>query len=1214
MAHKIEETVRTIRRRARCYQVLAGLGWFVLAALATVLLLAALDVALRPNDRGLRMMASLAVLASVAFAAWRWLAPTVRARLSDVDAALLIERSLPELRDRLTSALEFLRAPAAEVELGSALLRRSLIIEVDGQLEQFEPGRVLNPRPMLIALSCAAGVALFGVLAWIAAPEAARLSLTHLATPWAEHDWPRQNELEFIDLPERIARGEDLQLTVRDANGKLPRHVDLWILPAGEPESAAERRGMRPAEESMSYRLTNVKGSFLVRAAGGDHENMAWQPIEVIEPPTMSEMSLVLYPPEYAGLAARKSPLRIHALAGTRVAVAGEASKPLDRATIHVESAGETRSYPLVLDDSGEHFSLATTATEPWVIESSGAYWLELVDRQGIAAGSERRWEIEGLPDLPPTLTVASPPASAVATRDAVLPITLTAWDNLAIEFVELRIRRPEAAGEAAPSFEPIVLYRGPARQTPPSDILDEQAGSVLEGETIAIDYEWNLSEMPEMQVGDTLLLDFIAGDYLPQTSPTITQRLQIVPTEDLLQRLSQQQAYVVSRLDEVLDAQLEAQTQVAEIQRQQVEEEEAAASTGDMVRGAELSQRHVRQLLTDRPGGILLEIEQVQATLANSRVDNPDLKRALARLAEQLNELVRAHLLPAEQHLAGAGLAMNEGRVGGLLADTSQQQAAAVALLEALLDEHARFSRYRCLVREVFDLRQQQQDLQRATAEMYALRLAGEEPPAAAGQAQYESLMRRQEDLARRTESLLTRMRRASEQLAEAGLAAADVLGDAVAAAERLQITPDMRRAAEQIELTQLGQASESQLQVLAAFEELLDILANRTERDLNRSAEGLSRAADLLRSATARQEAIRELLEQAGEASGARQKELLDEAARQQDDLAGEMERLARELGRLPAAGAAESTAGAAQAMRQAADEAESDRAEDAAEQAELAEGRLKKAGEQLQQALAQTQQRLLNEKLARLEQTVEAFVERQEAITQETLVFAELQQQGRLNRAERVRLKDLAKTQAALATDLALLAEEIAATPIFSIALEQSGTFMNGAARELDRGNTGIDVTFDQEAAIAHLRRLLESLAAAQENPQAQAGGQGGGGEQGPQDDEERQAVPYLIEQLELLRGIQDEILQATRQLEEERKRDDLTEAQRERIRLRLLDLANMQQELSRLLEPLVPPDPEHGPGLEDDLPEDQSLTWNRTGANHPPFAAEHTALLG
>ena len=400
MAHKIEQTVQAIRRRARCYQVLAGLGWFVLAALATVLILAALDVALRPNDRGLRMLASLAVLGSIALAAWRWLAPSVRARLSDVDVALMIERNMPELRDRLTSALEFLRAPAAEAELGSATLRRSLILEVDSQLERLEPQRALNPRPMLLALASAGLVLLFALAAWLAAPEAARLAVTHLAAPWAEHDWPRQHELLLVDLPDRVARGDDLQITVRDAGGNMPRHVELWILPEGEPQRNAERRGMRPAGEAMSYQLTNVSGSFLIRATGGDHDNMPWRRVEVIEPPRLEEMSVVLYPPAYAAMSPRRSPLRIHALAGTRVALEGQASKPLRQATIHVEAGGEIRSYPLWLDESGKRFSLAVEAANPWVIESSGAYWLELVDQQEIASGEKRRWEIEALPDF----------------------------------------------------------------------------------------------------------------------------------------------------------------------------------------------------------------------------------------------------------------------------------------------------------------------------------------------------------------------------------------------------------------------------------------------------------------------------------------------------------------------------------------------------------------------------------------------------------------------------------------------------------------------------------------------------------------------------------------------------------------------------------------------------------------------------------------------
>src|ERR1051325_1442198 len=109
MSHPLQSRLGQIRRRVRTLVVLHAVAWMALGVVSVLMLLGLIDFLIRFEDHGLRMMCSLMVLNVFLWGAIRYLWPAVRARFNDVDLALRVERRFPQLAERLSSTVQFLK-------------------------------------------------------------------------------------------------------------------------------------------------------------------------------------------------------------------------------------------------------------------------------------------------------------------------------------------------------------------------------------------------------------------------------------------------------------------------------------------------------------------------------------------------------------------------------------------------------------------------------------------------------------------------------------------------------------------------------------------------------------------------------------------------------------------------------------------------------------------------------------------------------------------------------------------------------------------------------------------------------------------------------------------------------------------------------------------------------------------------------------------------
>ena len=164
MSHPLEQRLTQLRRRVERLLAVYGVCALLAGVLGGAMVLGWLDYLVRFQDRGLRIMASLALSGAVGWTAYRFFYLPRRKRLGDVDLALTVERRFPNLEDRLASAVEFLRQDEDDPTAGSPALRRAVIAQTVAETENLDFDAVLDARPATRAAWMAAAACLLAAI------------------------------------------------------------------------------------------------------------------------------------------------------------------------------------------------------------------------------------------------------------------------------------------------------------------------------------------------------------------------------------------------------------------------------------------------------------------------------------------------------------------------------------------------------------------------------------------------------------------------------------------------------------------------------------------------------------------------------------------------------------------------------------------------------------------------------------------------------------------------------------------------------------------------------------------------------------------------------------------------------------------------------------------------------------------------------------------
>ena len=1121
MPASLQQRVETVQRGAMRLVWRYALARLAAAVIALVMAAAVLDYSLRLHDPALRWLLSGAVLAICGWLFARQVRPMFRFRPSLVSAARRIERLYPALDERLTSAMAFLAQAKDDPTAGSADLRRAVVAEAEALAAGLDFDAALDRRaPRQMTLVAAAVLAVACLLAAFN-PAAAGLAFQRLAQPWRELPWPRRHELAFVQAPQRLASGSNLELVLIDRRGKLPETAELLV----RQGSRVEVKEMKLLGERMVARLDNLTRDLAYRARGGDDDTMPWTELTVIDPPKVTELIVEIEPPAYTGLPVQREGRIARALVGSKLRIRGQLDKPIRAATVRPETAASNVPAAAV-GAGGRNFS--APASGEWLIERSGAFWFELTDEHGVTFGRDTRIELSAVADAPPSIAWESPADHSFVTPQAIVPVRGVVKDDLAIRGIQLRYLRPGQSDE-----EQIVeLYVERAGGQPEKTAT---TGRGFEGQTRTIDHPWDLAQLAGLAPGDVLAVRITAEDHKPQLATSVVRRLTIITDEELTSRITQRQGAILSQLAEALRLARQCREQVAALETRLLESKQLALADLNHLQSAQHNQRQVERLLGASPEGAEGQIVALLAELAANRVENHASGQRLSELLAQVRALNQQPLPAIDQQLGEAFKSAREAldaapcgdepaeNIAGLLRAAGGTQDEVVQALERMVGTLSEWDSFSRLAREIGQIRSEEERLARETDEL-VVQAAADALPAAGAQ----NLSRQQLELARQLDKVQTRMEGMLARLQASDPLAAGTLADALNTARSLAIGGQMREAATRLRQLQLGQARETEQLVLDGLKQLLEMLSLRRDFELARTVGSLRDASAALGGMLTRSSKLQgELADAAAMPSDENRRRELQRLQRELEKLAQESQELGRRLERLQAARPANSLGQAAASSGGAAQAAAGGNAEQAQQQGADAHRRLEEAQQELAQAVAEAEQELLQEQLARVEQLVAGIAARQKNVVAEI---------DRLSAKEptSAELRNLAAEEQLLADETSQLRPKLGAAEAFGFALDGASEQMRRAGGLLQRGETGPTVKSAAESALTRLNQILEALRP--DDPKA--GGELTPGQQQPPAGSPGSNPSGATAELKLLHLLQEEINRRTVELEKSR----------------------------------------------------------------------------
>ena len=1184
----LDQHLTGLRRRVQQVLITRGMSRLAIVVVGAVLVECFADWLFHFDDPMVRLIFGLTIVGGAVAIARRHLVTPLQSPLSDVDLALRIEGRYPGFQDSLASTVQFVRS-GTDPRIGSPQLQQAVVATTLGRLEHLDSSDIVNtravrPEAIIAAALCGAAFLLAAIDRHLAA-----IAVQRLMIPFSAPTWPRETNLRLLNAdlspiavdpehPLAIVRGESLKILVENSSGRLPARVTLEhrstdrkiITEALRPTTMTDHSGKQ--RELAVGQLQPGKGDVELRAVGGDDDVMPWLTVRVVPPPAVEKLQVALVPPAYAKRKPERMPEgigHIQGLIGTRVEIAAATNKPIASAVLRVKD----REIPGVkLGGEGRRLSAS------FVIEAADvhSWWLELEDTEGFRDAEPPRYEVRGLLDVEPEISIDVPAADLQATADATVRIRTTARDDLGIK--EIRLVYQVKLAEPG--------------QVAPAEAGVEQAIPLFSGDnrpqTLSAEHLWKLAEL-KLQPGSIVQFhteatdDFnLTDEMAPNPAPplhvgrSVVRTLTVVSPEEKAREISQRQEGLLADLERAHKLEQQAHEQVNDLVAQLKNADKLRPEDLDTLQRTELGQRDVASQLADSRSGIASRAQELADELHNNEINDQQSERRLKRFAEELARLRDAHLAPIEQELTEARkLAQSPGgRPEAALRQAAENQAAVLESTAEILSDLSQWRGEHDAARELADIARQQADLNRRSAEIARQTLTkSAEDLSPQDRADLAKIAERQKREAEQLEQLESRMRATVESLSQDDPGAAAALQDAVDHSRDEGIAGRMRDAAGQIAENRMGQAARAQQEILEKLRELEDVLRHNRESDTEMLVKKLNQAEDELQSLRDRQA---ELLSQTRDAQNETdlpkrhaERERLE---REQKQLQEETARLARRLARLDARKAGASAERAASRMQQAGDELEEDGDQPAAgAQQQEAVDDLEQAQRELARRRREEEETLVRERLARVADELSGMIPRQQGAIDETRRLDELHESaGKWSRAQLGSLRDLSKAQQALADEAGRIADKLAAAEVFALALKGVVGQMQMSAERLAQRETGKPTQEAQETTRRRLVDLVEALKPEQPGPnggQAAAGGQEGGG--GQDDKQPTDGIPGVA-QIKLLVALQRELLTRTTRLDGLRdKAGQLPEA----ARAELEKIADEQGQLADLLRNLT-----------------------------------------
>ena len=614
--------------------------------------------------------------------------------------ALLLERRFKHLDGRLLTSVQLLnRDQPRTADFAPSLLER-VHRQAAEAITLLRPTEALRWEPVTTMAAYAGPLALASFLFGMVAPDTAKQALSRLLL--VNNDpWPRKSHLEALGLEiplttledsggpretrlvefssgvVRVARGEPAELRVRAKadDAIIPEVCTVYYRTAsGMRGQANMRRAGKPVDNWQLFLLDGapldaISENMQLEVRGGDARVDDLR-IEVVEPPAISKLNLVVVPPNYlfvAGMVRSVRPFQagIRVPEGSQLFLEGDTTSPLMGVLASVtrprDSAASSKQ-----DENPEPHRLTAT-----IKEGTGEFRLDLgtisepltcrlvpIDHLFVRSTAPYRYLISVMPDLLPIVTVRLKGIGDAVTARAILPTTGTAIDDYRVYEPQLELRVTPSANASTDNAGPEAKSQGAnwklnlKRDGEFAERLD------LEQLTLA-------KQLPPLVPG-TMLTIFAeatdAYDLGPKHTGTSDRIvLEVVSPDNMLARLESRELSLRSRLQEVIRETEQLRELLDQIRREgwptgdapktttMLQTDEAAGNDATatdrtkqlmLLRASQASLQMTKS--REETEGILSGVDDILEELANNRLDTPDRReRLVGRVRQPLASLV---------------------------------------------------------------------------------------------------------------------------------------------------------------------------------------------------------------------------------------------------------------------------------------------------------------------------------------------------------------------------------------------------------------------------------------------------------------------------------------------------------------------------------------------------------------------------------------------
>lgn len=1148
----IRHDLETLRRNTLRWMAVRGLGAGLAALLIVAISLGLLDCLIRWHSPAARWGQTLIWLAVTGYVAWRFLLRPLRSPPNETDLAKAIHRRWTRETPDLISATEFEAAGVTEV-IGAPLLQQVTISRAQLQLATVPWRQVIDKRPVGIACGAALlGFVVAGLLVWIK-PELSAIGAMRLLSPTSALDWPRRTTLVYLnadleridsarDPALRAGQGDPLTIYVENLEGTLPSSVTFERRSkVGAPERGELRQTTLRDKQGRSHTVAvatlPTSAPFEFRAQGGDDDRAGWIAVDVVPPPKVESFEITITPPPYSGrtVETQKSGVgHLQGLVGSQVQIRCRSLGPLK--SVQINRGNEPRQA-VPLDAKQREFEWS------WTIASAErtTYWLDLVDPYDLRAANPPRYEIRGVADLEPVVTLAVPATDLRVTSEAEIEISGEARDDLGLARVELAYEIPNIADPAAGSITKTIPL-GPEPVGPDKSAVTDHA----------VKTTWNLADLKLnpgaqvrfwLQATDQYNLNGAQG----QTGRSATRILSILSEPDKRQELAARQTQLADQIAQLRDKQESLTETTRELTKQWNAVGELRPSEQVELDRVQTDQRDLAQNLAATPRGVLTELRALQKELSQNRITAPEIADSLAKWEAGLTPLTEQTLPQVDQKLDAARQAAAP-KPGG---KTPPPEQTAANLEQALAGQQQTLDELSQLSNELAQW-QRDKDLESKFAELAGKQAALREQSLNVGkqtsgktvpdlssqeQADLARAADRQANLARDVEQLATQLAAAAEKT-ENGPQQNEAFGEMAKRLTEQAVAAAMRGIADELRQNHVQSATEAQQKLLDSLDEM------RKEMDRSKSLAAQSQVEELRKQIddieyleNRQEEMIKRTEALASPTADTNRQAELEQLMKLEKEIAQQTSQLAQKLRKEQRRSASQAAQRANQQMNEATETLENEQIAESLERQREALDELEQAQESVQQELANAQQQAEQQALTAAALLVTSLLDRAKSTRDETIRLEELRiSSGKWSRSQLKSVQQAAEAQREIADSVREAGQDLGSDGVLNLCLELANEHLGTAATRLAERDAGLGTQTQQLAGESLLQQFLASLETPDptSQPPSPPGENGEGEPQGGDQAGQQSASPLLAVEVRLLLGMQQGLLTRTQAL--------------------------------------------------------------------------------